>query len=322
VHHRRSIRRHDEFAAIFQEVAVTTEADERRTGFRAGGSLRELDADLGLLAELPGNWRGHGFNVTARPDFQHGKPFFLELNATHETLDFNAITGDIPNRGSTQPDVFLHGVRYLQQVLDVVQDTGIHIEPGMWIHIPETQDPPLKENYVRQSTIPHGDSLLAQSTFFADLPGGPDIRPVNSLPFTDTIIPGLNDDPKNPVPDKDGYLDQYTKGVLPPAGLPVGLNGPAVIKDPTILLRQAIDAQVIKRTIVLSISTRDPGRLVNIPFIQTNANANVLDAIFWIEFVELPSGRTFIQLQYVQRVILDFLNIHWPHISVATLKRI
>jgi uncharacterized protein YbdZ (MbtH family) len=73
---------------------------------------------------------------------------------------------------------------------------------------------------------------------------------------------------------------------------------------------------------VLSISTRDPGRLVNIPFIQTNANANVLDAIFWIEFVELPSGRTFIQLQYVQRVILDFLNIHWPHISVATLKRI
>jgi hypothetical protein len=27
----------------------------------------------------------------------------------------------------------------------------------------------------------------------------------------------------------------------------------------------------------------------------------------------------FYQLPYVRRVILDFDNIHWPHVSVATL---
>jgi hypothetical protein len=66
---------------------------------------------------------------------------------------------------------------------------------------------------------------------------------------------------------------------------------------------------------------------VNIPFVQKNANATALDAIFWVEWVRLPEGRTFLQLQYVQRVILDFLQldgrtIDWPHVSVATLKRV
>jgi len=35
-----------------------------------------------------------------------------------------------------------------------------------------------------------------------------------------------------------------------------------------------------------------------------------------------PNGKSFMQLQYVQRVILNFIGINWPHISVATLKRL
>jgi hypothetical protein len=31
--------------------------------------------------------------------------------------------------------------------------------------------------------------------------------------------------------------------------------------------------------------------------------------------------REFLQLQYVQRVILDFDGVHWPHFSVATLVK-
>jgi hypothetical protein len=50
--------------------------------------------------------------------------------------------------------VFLHGVHYLQQVTDVVHDTGIHIEPGIWIHVAAMQQPAAGESYVRQSTIP------------------------------------------------------------------------------------------------------------------------------------------------------------------------
>jgi hypothetical protein len=50
---------------------------------------------------------------------------------------------------------------------------------------------------VRQSTIPHGDSLLAQSTFIKEVAGGPVIDAVDSFPFTDPTIPGLNTLAKN-----------------------------------------------------------------------------------------------------------------------------
>jgi hypothetical protein len=52
-----------------------------------------------------------------------------------------------------------------------------------------------------------------------------------------------------------------------------------------------------------------------------------MDAIFWVETVQPIDGDPFLQLQYVQRVILDFpvkpngSIIHWPHISVATLVK-
>lgn len=60
---------------------------------------------------------------------------------------------------------------------------------------------------------------------------------------------------------------------------------------------------------------------MNIPFVIKNANASQMDAIFWIEKVTNPTflTRNFLQLQYVQRVILDFAGLHWPHVSVATL---
>ena len=63
-----------------------------------------------------------------------------------------------------------------------------------------------------------------------------------------------------------------------------------------------------------------PG-LLNIPFLDSNAQATQFDAIFWIEKVLQPDGSHFMQLQYTQTVILSFLGISWPHISVATLVK-
>ena len=300
----------DDLQIIIGEVTTVVEtlaSDFKRTGYRAGGSSATVHDHLGLLGELPGTWRGSGLNITARPFFRHGPsepPFFLEINATRETLDFKAIAGDIPNRGSQQPDINLHGVRYLQQVIDANLDTGIHIEPGLWIRVPPTAVPDAAESYVRQSTIPHGDSLLAQT-----VKGGPQIEPVDSTPFTDPVIPGLNKSPNQPINNDKGYLDQYRHGALP-KGLPPGLSAADVLKDPTIVLRAAIDGQTIDNTVVLVISTVAPGSLINIPFVTANANATQLDAIFWIESVKREDGQTFMQLQYVQRVILDFIGIH------------
>lgn len=289
--------------------------------FRAGAPSATVHGQLGLLSEFPGSWRGSGFNLIARPFFGAPVPFFLELNGTHETLDFIPIGGGIPNRGSGQADITLHAIHYLQQVTDCATDTGIHVEPGLWVHVPPTIDPAGAESYVRHATILHGDALIAQSSFTATVNGGPLINPVNSTPFTDATIPGLNADPLHPIANPL-YLAQYLEAVLPTACLPSGLDPKATVKDPTAVLRAQIAGQTIVNTVVIGISTTPLGGLVNIPFVMKNANAVQMDAIFWVEIVERDDGDTYAQLQYVQRVILDFIGIHWPHISVATLRKL
>jgi len=39
---------------------------------------------------------------------------------------------------------------------------------------------------------------------------------------------------------------------------------------------------------------------------------------FWIETVKGQYGKEFMQLQYTQRVLLDFGGLSWPHVTVAT----
>jgi len=301
------------------------------TTFRPSHALNLVQSNLGLLGDLPGTFIGTGFNLIARPDKQNNKPFFLEVNATQEILEFTNIGGDIPNRGSVQDDVTLHGVHYLQRVADCELHSAIHLEPGLWVRVDPTAAPnPLTpESYVRLATIPHGDSLLALSTFAARLNTGPTINPVDSTPFTGDI-PDLNSSPASPVTSSD-YLSPYRETPLPTECLPAGLDAVQTIKNPALVLLAAIANQTITETVVIQISTApvQNGGIVNIPFVVQNANAARLDAIFWIEKVADPSGGPipFIQLQYVQRVILSFPPavgapiIQWPHISVATLVK-
>ena len=44
------------------------------------------------------------------------------------------------------------------------------------------------------------------------------------------------------------------------------------------------------------------------------------DGTFWIETVKRGNG-TFLQLQYTQTVLLNFLGLSWPHVTVATLVK-
>lgn len=288
------------------------------SAFRARTPKPTVRDDLGLLGGLVGHWVGHGFTLVARPDHSGEPPFVLELNSTRETLDVAAIGGSIPNRGSLQGDIGLHGLHYLHQVLDVETGTGLHIEPGVWLRVPPTRDPSVGcDTYVRQSTIPHGGSLLAQSTFATTVSAAPTIHPVHSTPFTGAV-PELNAPPAAPIVDP-GYLAQYRTDVLP-AGLPVGLDPVATIRDPTLLLNRVIDDLPITSTAVITISTDPVGGIISTPFVSLNANPVRMDAIFWIERVEHPGVGAFLQIQYVQRVILDFLGVLWPHLSVATLR--
>jgi hypothetical protein len=281
--------------------------------FRASSPVEETGPQLGPLLELPGTWVGSGFSLISRPDQGHdGKPFFLELNETRETLSFTEIGAPIPNRGTGQDDIFFQGVHYLQQISDTVTKGALHLEPGMWLNIPATQDPVAGPTVVRLATIPHGDALLAQGTSLV-VQGGPKIDVENSVP-----INSAGPDIGKPVTGAK-YLEPFTTTPLPP-NIPAG-----AIANPNVVLTEAIKNQKIVETTVLIVDTTAPvggfaGGIENIPFVVRNANATSMKAIFWIEKVEREGGHGhFLQLQYTQRVILNFLDIDWPHIAVATL---
>lgn len=296
------------------------------TEFRASAPSAVAHPLLGPLAELPGTWVGRGFNLISLPDKHENKPFRLKLNATVETLTFSPIGGPIPNRGSGQDDIEFLGLHYLQLINDAHDHSALHLEPGIWLNVGATEDPKAGPSVVRLATIPHGDSLLAQGSSLTK-PGGPIIETVDSTPFTLDPTTGAR---KNETSAQ--YLTPFTSTPLP-GGIPAG-----AIANPNVVLTEAIKEQKIVETVVLIISATpvggingtpiappnkpsDVGGIVNIPFVVKNANANSMAAIFWIETVEHPNGYRSLQLQYTQTVILDFIGIKWPHVSVATLVK-
>ena len=124
----------------------------------------EVASPLGPLAGLVGKWSGRGFNVIWRPNSTSGQDRFLELNVTSEQIEFDAIPGQIPNRGLLQPDINMFGLRYLQQISDANLKAGLHIEPGLWVAIPKTSDPNVPPTVARLASIPHGTTIVVQGT--------------------------------------------------------------------------------------------------------------------------------------------------------------
>jgi len=270
---------------------------------------------LGLLQGLIGTWVGSGFTMISLPDFDSTPPstgpqdFRLVLHNTVETLTFTPIGVLVPNRGSLvtfdvgtdgQPDINLAGLTYIQRVSDAQTRARLHIETGIWVDVPATEIPNQKNTIVRMSSIPHGNSLMAQSTFLLSVLGGPLIGVSNSTPISTPTGPNIN----------GPYLGAFQSTP--------GFNN-EIVNNPNLLLEQAIKGQNITNTVVIAISTNPVGGILNIPFLSVNANTTSLSAIFWIETVQNPDGTTFLQLQYTQTIILNFLGINWPHITVSTL---
>src|SRR3984957_2038692 len=153
-------------------------------------------APLGPLAAFAGDFVGNGFNTIFRPNnsvtptpLPNPLPpgdNILELNLTSEELAFSKSLGAVPNRGTTpQGDIFLNGVPYLQTIDDITvhgESVGIHVEPGIWIHVPATKVPALGESVTRMASIPHGTTIEAQGTAVI-VAGPPVIDPVDITPF-------------------------------------------------------------------------------------------------------------------------------------------
>jgi hypothetical protein len=268
----------------------------------------------------------------------------------------------VPNRGEDQPDIFLNGVGYLLTVTDITRPAkpiGIHFEPGVWMHIPATEDPPEGTTIVRMASIPHGTTLNAQGTF-RTFSGPPSIPPVSITPDIGRFPSQTASDPRTArIPQN---LAPFIKK---------GSITQAILDDPNTVLRDATAKQTILSTTALGVATNASSPLFgggndDIAFLDgdpnvTEPNAQIpkMASFFWIETVQhaltVPAWSpgqpplairgeatygpapvflvtppsavttprqlmvTSTQIQYSQKVIMNFNGILWPHVSVGTL---
>ncbi|SIO57756.1 hypothetical protein SAMN05444166_5480 [Singulisphaera sp. GP187] len=284
--------------------------------FRAASAHQETAERLGPLQDLPGFWEGIGFGLIARPNFSGGNEngIFLQLNILRETIEFTPIGSPVFNRGSLQGDIALYGLTYLHRVTDAATGAALHIEPGLWLNIPPTTEPASDRTIARLATIPHGNSICTvghpEDVVFQGLP---EIPPANTVPFAiggDAPPPGT----KNPFPEYDlSVVSNFRTDPLPAE------ITQALVDDPNVLLRNALQGQTLTKIIRLITSTTPAGGIENIPFIVENVNAPSLESVFAIETVESSQGNTFLQLQYSQTALLNFRGKSYPHVTVGTL---
>lgn len=319
---------------------------------------------LGPLEKFTGVFEGNGFNTIFLPHFVGPKQVpgdpggtgdnVLQLNLTKETLSFSDTDrlAKVPNRGMTQSDIFFAGVSYMQFIQDITgldpanKEPGIHLEPGLWMFVDETETPSRGKTLMRMASIPHGTTVLAQGTSDKQ-PDPPIIPEVNIIPIDPSTGKPV-EDPLSKFPSLDAGKSPITR--IPQdlsSFIQAGTITQEMLDNPNSVLEKDIASQTITETITIKISTKprnplfgtDPhsplfgGGADNMAFLlgderttvlgengnaHPNANAETLGmkATFWIETLQDKST----QIQYSQQVFLNFGGLIWPHVSVATLK--
>ncbi len=283
--------------------------------------------------QLPGVWKGHGLNTIWRPH-HGGQDRFLELNLTTETLVFTKINGPIPNRGFLMADIDMFGLTYMQQIEETSSGAGLHIEPGIWAHVPPTSNPNEPSTVVRMASIPHGTVVLAQGSFQFLLGGPPHIPDNNIIPFPIGTSP-----PSNSAADfanGEQAFPELNLAINTAFRQASGGVTQEMVRNPNSVIQKALHASLagkkMKNRTFLQVSTKHTpvagGGTANTAFLADasnppggNATAVEVDATFWIEAIEDAEGKQTLQLQYTQLVQLDFNGLRWPHVTVATLQK-
>lgn len=257
----------------------------------------------------------------------------MALRRRRATLEFDLIPGDIPNRGLLQADINLAGIRYLQQIQDANvrgpngRPAGIHVEPGIWVSIPATTNPADPTTVARLANIPHGTTIVAQGTSFPEV-NGPPPQPFPAA----SIVPFVIGEPGNLTNFPEQTLATPSAFRTSAADIPHVTQ--TLVDNPNVFLASGIAEQTITRTVTFRVSTRplnpptSGGGTANIAFLAgaaagANALAVEVDATFWVETIKVPGElRPTHQLQYTQTVLLNFNGLSWPHVSVATLRKV
>lgn len=264
------------------------------------------------LRGLVGRWAGSGLNAIWTPSEQAKTESdrFLQLARTDDRMEFVALGGSIPNRGLTQPDLFMAGLRYSQDI--VSNGKALHFENGVWLSVPATTDPPLGPTVARMASIPHGTTINAQGT--VSVQTGPPTFPIAAITPFSIGHPGqlqsfaeqnlaTSTAFRTPDPQTLGF-DQQT------------------LTDVNNRLRADAKPDVVTTT-VISVNTQMPGApdggVSNTAFLGPNATTSAVSMTLWLQTLQGDPEPTV--LQYSQTVLLDFNGLSWPHVTVGTLTR-
>jgi hypothetical protein len=139
----------------------------------------------------------------------------------------------------------------------------------MWLNIPATTEPSSGASIARLLTIPHGNAIstvgISQDVVFEGLP---EIPPSNTVPFKigeSAPPPGT----KNPYPEYDlSVPNKFRSSPLPPE------ITQALIDDPAVMLRAALQGQKLTKIIRLITNTspslsRTPRPRASNPFLRS-----------------------------------------------------
>jgi hypothetical protein len=321
---------------------------------------------LGALAQLPGVWRnlrddaasspfaGRGWNLIALPfastrkiaPFAKGQvpPFRLLMNRYNEQLVVNTVDDKVPNRGITQDrraraDQLVATLDYEQSIVQIAAedmptsgdagapDLAIHHEPGLFLFMKQQ----LVDGFdiARLGTIPHGNAVnaIGRSATVTGPPTIPDLVgfPEGVTADIVTAVAGADAASTSPLAR---YLFPYRHFDDQPF---LGLFSPG---NANALLQAGLPSNVVKTTILDFSTDEAEAGIVNIPFIERQADASRMRSTFWL--MELddapPPGMDgpHLVLAYSQFIDLEFFPrfdgkpglIRWPHISINMMEKV
>jgi hypothetical protein len=257
--------------------------------------LAPVNQDLGPLRMLVGTWNGKGNTMLAVPS---EKGLFRAINHPHTTETITYRPGaPVPDRGGfNQPDINLTGMSYHHLVVDTPTTEPLHEEVGFWLNMPATVDPKAPKGLVRELSIPHGNSAILFGK--SERVKGPyKFPPYHAIPS-----------PKENFPSPEIYDSENTGDVN--RQLNIAQKGLTYLECH-----------------VLTVASRTPEDIVNIPFLEAQATSTSATATFVVSIVTRPGYEPFYMMQYSQVILLQFPAvkggpmISWPHTAVATLYK-
>jgi len=263
--------------------------------------------------------------------------YILKNFSYYETVQFNgpsdvSVPATAPNRGND--GLLVPTALFYNQLVFFAQGPAVgkvvHVENGAWLNLqtgeqilgpygtptgapivldnPNRQPPTM--TIAKQISVPHGNSVLALGQFGGQVLGAPTIPAAASILPT----PVMGVAPINTAPYGE-QLDQPGNYQNP---------SPALTANPNAAIAQAVALIAPNAYMAWSVSTRNKGATMNIPYEQRLADVADYEATYWL--LSTDNGVTYPYLAYTQTITLQFTigttRYNFPHTTCNCVTKV